>query len=91
MGSDRGDLLVIDDEDGPRILREIDSRRVDYLRREYDFLPQDESPEQHRKRFRWLHREGALSDEELRQRMATVDALDQMPAMAAPDVPMRLN
>jgi hypothetical protein len=40
-------------------------------------MPKDETAEQHRNRFRWLHKEGALSEEELRQRLAVVDASDQ--------------
>jgi hypothetical protein len=74
--SGKGNLLVIDGDEGQRILEEIESRRVDYYRREYDFMPQDETAEQHRNRFRWLHREGALSEEELKQRLAMVDACD---------------
>ncbi|MFC5578271.1 hypothetical protein ACFPOA_09650 [Lysobacter niabensis] len=75
--SEKGNLLVIDGEDGQRILKEIESRRADYFRREYDFMPKDETAEQHRNRYRWLHKEGALSDDELRQRLAVVDASDQ--------------
>jgi hypothetical protein len=75
--SGKGNLLVIDGEDGQRILKELESRRADYYRREYDFMPQDETPEQHRNRYKWLHREGALSEEELRQRLAVVDAAEQ--------------
>jgi len=74
--TDRGNLLVIDDESGQRILGELASRRAAYLRREYDFMPENDSPAQHRNRFNWLNKEGVLSDEELRQRLAAVDALD---------------
>ncbi|MDH5823333.1 hypothetical protein QFW77_10090 [Luteimonas sp. RD2P54] len=72
--SDKGNLLVIDDTEGERILQEIASRRADQFRREYDFMPEGESPDQHRSRFKWLHREGALSDEELEQRLAAIRA-----------------
>ena len=74
--TDKGNLCVIDDADGQRILAEIESRRVQQFRSDYDFMPEGESPEQHRARFKWLHKEGVLSDDEFRQRMATVDALD---------------
>lgn len=74
--TERGNLLVIDGADGERILHEIATHRAAFLRREYDFLPEGESPEQHRGRFKWLHREGVLSDDELSQRLATVEALD---------------
>lgn len=39
-------------------------------------MSEGDSPEQYRARFKWLHGEGALSDDELRQRLAAVDALD---------------
>ena len=74
--SEKGNLLVIDGDEGQRILKEIESRRADYYRREYDFMPESDSPEQHRNRFKWLHREGVLSEEELKQRLAVVDASD---------------
>ena len=88
----KGNLCVIDDADGQRVLAEIESRRAQQFRSEYDFMPEGDSPEQHRARFKWLHKEGALSDEEFRQRMATVDALD--PArmeQGALESGMRLN
>jgi hypothetical protein len=89
--TDKGNLYVIDDADGPRVLQEIASRRADHFRREYDFMPESETPDQLRKRFTWLHREGALSEEELQQRLAAVDAADpaRMDAMGEPG--MRLN
>lgn len=77
LPSDKGNLLVIDDEDGKRIINEIETRRAAQFREEYDFFPENDSPEQLRKRFNWLHREGALSDEEFKQRMDKVDALTQ--------------
>lgn len=86
--SDKGNLCVIDDADGQRILAEIESRRAQQFRSEYDFIPEGDSPEQHRARFKWLHKEGALSDDELRQRMVTVDALDPG---RAPESGTRLN
>jgi hypothetical protein len=90
--TDRGNLLVIDGVEGQRILDEIASRRAGFLRREYDFMPDGDSPEQCRSRFKWLHREGVLSDDELRQRLATVDALDPQRSPAAlPEPGARLN
>src|SRR3546814_1266621 len=74
--TDKGNLCVIDDADGQRILEQIELHRARQFRSEYDFMPEGDSPEQLRGRFKWLHKEGALSDEELRQRMVTVDALD---------------
>ena len=90
--SDKGNLFVIDDADGKRILDEIASRRARQFRGEYDFMPEGESPEQYRARFKWLHKEGALSDDELEQRMATVEALDSVHREpSVPEPGMRLN
>jgi hypothetical protein len=74
--SEKGNLLVIDDEEGKRILNEIESRRAAQFKAEYDFMPEGDTPEQLRGRFKWLHREGALTDDELKARLATVDAVD---------------
>jgi hypothetical protein len=74
LPSDKGNLLVIDDEDGKQIVAEIESRRANQFRSEYDFFPEDDSPQQLRNRFTWLHREGALSDEELQGRLARIEA-----------------
>ena len=82
LPSEKGNLLVIDDADGPRLIQEIESRRAAQLLREYDFLDSDESPEQQRKRFKWLHGEGALSDEEFQKRVGMIEAAT-MPSAAA--------
>ncbi|HET9835540.1 MAG TPA: hypothetical protein VFP88_04265 [Rhodanobacteraceae bacterium] len=76
---EKGNLLVIDDEDGKRLINEIETRRAAQFREEYDFFPESDSPEQLRKRFKWLHSEGALSDEEFKQRMDKVEAQRQPP------------
>lgn len=90
--TDRGNLLVIDGVDGERILQEIVVRRADYLRREYDFMPEQDSADQHRHRFKWLHKEGVLSDDELRQRLTIVDAMDPVrSAGLGPEIGSRLN
>jgi hypothetical protein len=79
--TEKGNMLVIRNPDGERILREIETRRADYLRREYDFVPEGEGPEHLRRRFKWLHGEGALTDHELEQRLQRIDASD--PAVRA--------
>ena len=72
--SEKGNLLVIDDEEGKRILGEIESRRAAQFKAEYDFMPENDTPEQLRGRFKWLHREGVLTDDELKARLEMVDA-----------------
>lgn len=74
--SEKGNILVIDDKDAKRIIGEIESRRGAQLRAEYDFVPEDASLEDQRRRLKWLHREGALSDQELQQRLALVDGAE---------------
>lgn len=77
LPSDKGNLLVIDNDDGKRILDELERRRARQFREEYDFFPEGDSPQQLRNRFNWLHREGALSDDELQQRLARIEEPDQ--------------
>src|SRR5690606_26959582 len=72
--TERGNLLVIDDDQGQQILQQISERRTAYLRSAFDFMSAEEHPDQSRRRYRWLHSEGALSDDELAQRLAMVDA-----------------
>jgi len=77
LPSDKGNLLVLDNDDGKRIVGEIERRRAAMFRAEYDFFPEGDSPERLRSRFDWLRREGALSDEEHEQRLATVERMEQ--------------
>ncbi|WP_454831282.1 hypothetical protein [Pseudoxanthomonas wuyuanensis] len=72
LPSEKGNLFVIDDAEGTRIIQEIESRRAAQFLQRYDFINAEESPQQQQNRFRWLHREGALSDTELQQRLAMV-------------------
>lgn len=85
--SEKGNLLVIDGDNGRGILAEIESRRAAQLRREYDFMPEGDTPEQLRERFRWLHKEGALSDEELQRRLVVVEANDPARGTTEPATP----
>lgn len=89
--TDKGNLCVIDDADGQRVLSEIQSRRARQFCIEYDFMPEGDSPEQLRGRFKWLHKEGALSDDELRQRMAAVDTMEAGRMEGVPPATTRLN
>jgi hypothetical protein len=82
--SDKGNLLILDhDDSADRIEGEIVQRRAAQFRGEYDFFPEGDSPQQLRNRFNWLHREGALSDEELQSRLALVEAGEQAGAVVA--------
>lgn len=76
--SDKGNLLILDhDASADRIESEIVERRAAQFRSEYDFFPEGDGPQQLRNRFTWLHREGALSDEELQSRLARVESSEQ--------------
>ena len=69
--SDKGNLLVIHNSDHDRIVKELEMRRADQFRREYDFVPDGDEPDNYRKRLDWLKREGALSDEDVEKRWAS--------------------
>ena len=69
--SDKGNLLVIHNGDHDRIVNELETRRADQFRREYDFVPDGDEPDNYRKRLDWLKREGALSDEDVEKRWAS--------------------
>jgi len=88
--TERGNLLVIDGKEGPAILQQIAERRAAYMRSEYDFMPEEEPPEQLRRRYKWLHAEGALSVEELGERLVAVDALEVEPPSDG-DIPPRIT
>ena len=92
LPTEKGNLLVIDDSDGPKVLGEIERRRAEHMRREYDFFPEGDTPEQLAGRFRWLHREGALSDAELEQRLARIPPPQaEAAAQVLPSPGQRLN
>ena len=89
--TDMGNMFVIDDKDGELILKEIETRRARQFRDEYDFMPESETAEQHRNRFNWLHREGALTEEELGQRLAMVGAATKRLQEVGSEFSARLN
>lgn len=91
LPSEKGNLLVINDALAPEILKEIETRRADQFRREYDFVAADDTPEQQRKRYKWLHSEGALSDEDLQQRLAMIETTDMLKMQSASVSPRLLN
>ncbi|MBN8480807.1 MAG: hypothetical protein J0L88_04360 [Xanthomonadales bacterium] len=76
LGSSKGNLYVVDDADGARILEQIATRRAAAMRAEYDFFPEGETPERLRRRFAWLRDEGALDEGEYKARLMLVDALE---------------
>ena len=89
LPSDKGNMLLLDDADGKRIVEEIERRRAATFREEYDFFPESDSPQQLRNRFSWLHREGALSDEDLQKRLAEIEQREQTPLLDAALPPSR--
>ena len=74
--TEKGNLMVVGDDHREQILDEMGRRRSDALRREYDFFPEGEEPEQLRRRFRWLHEEGVLDAAELARRLRKIDEHD---------------
>jgi hypothetical protein len=87
--SDAGRLFVIDDADGPRIIEEIERRRAATFKRRYDVMPANEPHDALERRFRWLHEQGALTDDELSQRLVAVAELEARHEQA--DMPRLLN
>ena len=71
--TDRGTIYIIDDNEKDRILGALESRRLNQLRRWYDFLSADEDPGRQRTRYQWLHKEGVLTDADLTQRLTALD------------------
>ncbi len=64
---------MIDDATRVQIVQEIEARRAASFRRDYDGFRDYEEVEQHRRRFAWLHKEGALSNEDLQQRTGVLE------------------
>lgn len=90
LPSDKGNLLVLDHGDSARrIVSEIEQRRAEQFREQYDFLPDGDNPAQLRNRFNWLHREGALSDSELEERLLRVQAMEHEPGDPIPEMTTR--
>jgi len=75
LPSDKGNLFVIEDADGPGVIQELESRRAAQFLREYDFIDEDETPAQQLRRFKWLQSEGALSEEEFEKRVGMIEAV----------------
>lgn len=65
----QGEILIIEDAQTNHILDALAERRAAYFKRTFDYAPLGASPEQLRARFEWLYREGALDDDELRERL----------------------
>ncbi|RYZ71996.1 MAG: hypothetical protein EOP91_09360 [Lysobacteraceae bacterium] len=92
LPTEKGNLLVIDDAEGPRVIQELESRRAAQFLREYDFIDESETPEQQRKRFKWLRSEGALSEPEFQERLAMIEtAATPIAAVNAPGPSQLLN
>lgn len=81
--SDSGNLLILEGETGRKILAEIEQRRADCLRENYDFFPDGESTEQLRERFKWLLSEDAISKDQYAERMNRVDAMQLLAGVSA--------
>lgn len=83
--TEHGTILLIEDSQKGSLLAELEGRRRDQLRRWHDFIDASEDPARQRARFNWLHEEGALTAEELDER---VDRLDRLVAPVVPAAEM---
>lgn len=73
--SGRGNVVIIDDCSGARIIDLLLARRAKQLRKRYDYITFDEHPEQQRHRFQWLRQQGVLDDHEVSARLLQLDAI----------------
>ena len=80
--TDSGNMLILESESGRKILAEIEQRRADSLREQYDFFPEGESPERLRERFKWLLSEDALNKQQYSERMDRVDAMQLLAGLS---------
>lgn len=73
--SNRGNVVIIDDGTGARIIDLLLARRAERLRKQYDYIATDEHPEQQRRRFQWLRQQGVMDDNEVSARLLQLDAM----------------
>lgn len=78
---DRGTVFIMQDRQHDAILAQIEARRVDQLRRWYDFFDADEDAGRQRNRFEWLRRQDALDDAELAQRLQKLEGMTRLPQL----------
>nr|WP_298124828.1 hypothetical protein [uncultured Pseudoxanthomonas sp.] len=72
---ENGTLFVIEDAQQSALMAELEARRLEQLRRWHDFIDASEDVARQRKRFAWLHEEGALDAEALAERLGQLDRL----------------
>lgn len=72
--ADQGHARLIPDAEWQRVLDAIETRRA-MPGNVHDLVPRTSTLQQYRDRFAWQHQQGRLSDAELQDRLATVDAL----------------
>lgn len=75
LPTEKGTLLIINDIQHDSILQQIEDRRIDQMRRWYDFFDAEEETIRQKSRFEWLHREGVLSDAELGERLQKLESM----------------
>lgn len=73
LPTEKGTILVINDAQHDSILQQIEARRMDQMRRWYDFFDAEEEPARQKSRFEWLRREGVLSEDELGERLRAIE------------------
>ena len=76
----RSNLLVLEGEGSEAVIAEIDRRRAAQLRERFDYLSDEESPEQQRHRVLWLRKHGSLDDHEVSARLLQIDLMAQQAA-----------
>lgn len=73
--AERCKVVIIDDAAGARIIDALTSARARQLRQRYDYITTDEHPDQQRRRFQWLGKQGAMDANEVSARLLQIDAM----------------
>jgi hypothetical protein len=68
-------VYVIQERYHDVIVEEIKGRRIQQLRKYYGDVDPENDPENEIEKFRWLQKEGVISEEELKQKIAEIEFL----------------
>lgn len=79
--AERQNVFVIQDGKSERILEELEKRRVQQLRKRYDYVSLNEHPDQQRHRIEWLRKNKVLDEHEASSRLLEIDTMQGVQAM----------
>lgn len=79
--TERHNVFVIRDRQCDSILQELDRRRIQQLKKRYDYVSLNESPDHQRHRIEWLRRNNVLDEHEASSRLLEIDTMLSVQAM----------